>query len=72
MNAADVCPPEVHEAIKRDEAAWSALPFPRGGHGMETYDDAPGAPQWLETRNCTCNSTLYKPMATKPNYGGAR
>lgn len=42
-----VCPAEIHEALKRDEAAWLRLPY------VGQWDD-------LEIRNCFCGSSLAR------------
>jgi len=48
-----VCPREVHEALKRDEPRFRALP-----HVGFQNDGLGGV---LELRNCTCGSTLGAP-----------
>lgn len=52
-----VCRSEVHEALKLDEAAWSALAY--RGH-QDAYDDEGTI---LEVRNCSCGSTIHRPIA---------
>jgi len=51
-----VCSPLVHEALKLDDAAWSALV--RIGAMPDEDDD--GRPFVLELRNCPCGSTLAR------------
>lgn len=54
-----VCDAKIdHEAIKLDEARWSALVYV----GIQPTYDEPGKPTHLELRNCTCGSTLCKPV----------
>ena len=49
-----------HQAIKLDEAAWSALELV----GVQDPDD----PEWaLELRNCTCGSTLARKLTERVN-----
>jgi hypothetical protein len=45
-----------HDSIKRDPDRWSALPFV----GMQSGYDSLGTR--LEMRNCSCGSTLCKPV----------
>lgn len=56
------CPAEIHERIKRDPVAWSALK--RLEPLMETEHDD-GSPAWLELRNCHCGSTLAVEVTVK-------
>lgn len=44
----NVCPHDVHEEMKRDDAAWQAL-------------ERIGEQFGLELRNCHCGSTLGRP-----------
>lgn len=56
MTAVDLCTVD-HQAIKRDESAWSKLPYVGE---MLTYNDEPGAATHLELRNCQCSTTLCR------------
>jgi hypothetical protein len=51
-----------HEAVKRDPVAFAALDVPPFGELQPTYDEEPGAPQFLLMRNCKCGTTLYRPV----------
>lgn len=52
-----VCSQAVHDALKADLVAWSALPL-LGVQRFEAEGDEPESA--LEMRNCHCNSTLCK------------
>lgn len=54
-HAAVVCTRD-HEAIKRDDAAWSAL----AQRGRQVIDYGDGDVEIFEVANCTCHSTLYR------------
>lgn len=45
--------PHNHEALKRDDAAWSQLAYV----GVQKM---PGTDERWEVRNCSCRSTLYR------------
>jgi hypothetical protein len=47
-----------HEAIKLDDASWSALVYV----GIQPDVDDSGRDASLELRNCTCGSTLCRPV----------
>lgn len=53
-----VCSSAVHEALKADDRAWSALPFARSGVHLDADED--GVHALFQCRNCHCNSTLYR------------
>jgi hypothetical protein len=57
------CDVEVHELLKLDDAAWSALEllgyqsWPADGYEPE---------ERFEVRNCSCGSTLYRRAKPAP------
>ena len=53
-----------HNAIRSDDAAWSALRFT----GIQHDTDDDGNPAPLELRDCSCGSTLARPapIDTRP------
>lgn len=53
-----VCSQAEHDAIKADDARWLSLEYV----GMQPTYDEPGQPQEDELRNCTCGSTLNRPV----------
>lgn len=55
---ANVCKPEIHEAMKRDHR-WSMLPLVARHH---TEADEYGPAETLEYRNCGCKSTIAKAL----------
>lgn len=46
-----------HQAVKRDDAAWSKLALVGE---MLTYNEEPNAATHLELRNCACKTTLCR------------
>ena len=49
------CPARAHDAIRLDDARWSALP-------IAGYQDD-GAGGWLTLRNCHCGGTIARPSS---------
>lgn len=59
MTTSLVCTVALHEALKRDEAAWKSLPCI--GYMPEFDDNGDEVPGLaMEGRNCHCKSTLWK------------
>lgn len=58
------CPVD-HEALKQDEARWSALEY----RGLQRTYDEPGFPTHLELRNCECGTTLGRPVYKRMQFG---
>lgn len=48
------CAPEVHDAMRINDAVWHSLSNPR------VIDPDPGNEPRYEVRECHCHSTLYR------------